>query len=525
MKTRNATLLGLIALVAALAALAGIATAGGSGHGSGSDESDHTDRSAELRKGVSFGEIKRHLERFQTIADANGGNRAAGFPGFDASANYVAWRLQKAGWDVERQSFEFDVFFQDEPTVFEQISPDAATYVEDTDYSTMEFSGSGDVTGELVAIDLQVPPPAEPGSTSGCEAADFVGSGVAGEIALMQRGSCDFRVKVDNAAAAGAAGAVIFNEGQPGRTDVVFGTLGGPNAAIPAVDTSFDLGVDLSNGVNDGATGTTVHIKTVTRSERRTAQNVIAETRRGDPDDVVMAGAHLDSVDEGPGINDNGSGSATLIEVAEQISEQRIRPENKLRFAWWGAEEQGLVGSTEYVAGLTEEEGADIALYLNFDMIGSPNFARLIYDGNGSKFGLVGPDGSGAIERTFQRYFDAQDLASGQTAFDGRSDYKPFIDVGIPAGGLFTGAEGVKTEAQQQVYGGTEGEAFDPCYHQACDDIDNISRRGLRQMSDAVAHAVHHYAFNLKFIPRPARATARHGRVTHSKYLGEMLRK
>ena len=157
-------------------------------------------------------------------------------------------------------------------------------------------------------------------------------------------------------------------------------------------------------------------------------------------------------------------------------------------------------------------------------MIASPNFARLIYDGNGSAFDVPGPDGSGAIERTFQRYFDRSDLASGQTAFDGRSDYGPFIAVGIPAGGLFTGAENVKTEAEAALYGGTAGEAFDPCYHQACDDIENISERGLNQMSDAVAHAVNYYAYSLKFIPRPTEAPkAKHKRAYKSKYLGDSL--
>ena len=149
---------------------------------------------------------------------------------------------------------------------------------------------------------------------------------------------------------------------------------------------------------------------------------------------------------------------------------------------------------------LDEYSAADIALYLNFDMIGSPNFARFIYDGNGSAFGQSGPPGSDTIERAFQRYFEEKGLASGQTAFDGRSDYLPFIEVGIPAGGLFTGAEGIKTEHQQAVYGGTDGEAFDPCYHAACDDISNVSKRALEQMTDAVAHSVHKFAFDLKFV-------------------------
>ena len=442
----------------------------------------------------------------QEIADANGGNRASGFPGHDASADYVARTLDRAGWEVSTQEFDFDVFFQDAPTTFEQISPNPRDLRRGRGLRDLGVLGQRQ-HDRRAGRDRPDDPAWSRGehSNSGCEPSDFDGTGVAGKIALMQRGTCTFRDKVDNAAAAGAAGAVLFNEGQPGRTDVIFATLGGPNAAIPTVDTSFALGSEFANGVTTGATGVTVHIQTTTHSENRTTENVIAETKGGDPDNVVMAGAHLDSVQAGPGINDNGSGSATLIEIARQISKLKIKPENKLRFAWWGAEEEGLVGSTHYVSGLTEEEGAKIALYLNFDMIASPNFARLIYDGNGSAFDVPGPDGSGAIERTFQRYFDRSDLASGQTAFDGRSDYGPFIEVGIPAGGLFTGAEDVKTEAEAALYGGTAGEAFDPCYHQACDDIENICERGLNQMSDAVAHAMHYYAYSLKFIPRPPR--------------------
>jgi Zn-dependent M28 family amino/carboxypeptidase len=179
-----------------------------------------------------------------------------------------------------------------------------------------------------------------------------------------------------------------------------------------------------------------------------------------------------------------------------------IEPNNKVRFAFWGAEEAGLLGSQHYIDSLTEEAGAKIALYLNFDMIGSPNFARFIYDGNGSAFPEVGggPPGSDAIERAFQRYFENKGLATVQTAFDGRSDYQGFIDVGIPAGGLFTGAEGHKTEQEAQLFGGTAGEAYDPCYHQACDDIDNVSKRALGQMSDAVAHVVYTFAMSTRSV-------------------------
>ena len=519
------TLVGVVALLAAAIALTSSASAERGAKATATGASDFQG-SAPLRRALTVDGITKHLEKLQAIADAHDGTRAAGFAGFNNSAGYVTRVLERAGWNVEVQPFDFDFFFQDAPTLFRQLSPDPQTYVEDVDYATTEFSGSGDVRGNLVAVDLTIPPTPEPTSDSGCEPADFNGLNITGKVALIQRGTCDFRVKVDNAADAGAVGVVLFNEGQPGRTDIINGTLGGPNAAIPTVDTSFALGSELANGATNGPTGVRVQIRTITHSEVRPTKNVIAETLTGDPDNVVMAGAHLDSVLAGPGINDNGSGSAALVEIARQISRLEIEPEQKLRFAWWSAEEEGLVGSTEYVSELNNAQAENIALYLNFDMIASPNFARFIFDGNGSAFGTPGPEGSDAIERTFERYFDRVNLASGQTAFDGRSDYGPFTAVGIPAGGLFTGAEDVKTEAEQAAYGGTAGEAFDPCYHSACDDIENISVRGLNQMSDAAAHAINHYAFSLNFIPRPTGTSAAGAeQATQGKYLGDALRK
>jgi Zn-dependent M28 family amino/carboxypeptidase len=203
-----------------------------------------------------------------------------------------------------------------------------------------------------------------------------------------------------------------------------------------------------------------------------------------------VVGAHLDSVTAGPGINDNGSGTSTILEIAEEMAELGIRNRQKLRFAFWGAEEPGLFGSEHYVESLSDAELGTIYANLNFDMVGSPNYVRFVYDGDGSDTPTAGPPGSAQIEAIFNNYFAGQGLASDPTAFDGRSDYGPFIAVGIPAGGLFTGAEGIKTPEQAQVYGGTAGVAYDPCYHQACDTINNVSTKALSEMGDATAHAV-----------------------------------
>jgi Zn-dependent M28 family amino/carboxypeptidase len=437
-----------------------------------------------LREAVTLEGVQAHLEEFQDIATENGGTRVAGSPGYDASAAYVGGLLAAAGYDVTYQPFQFAFFQELAAPELEQTTPNPEVYVEDTDFATMEYSESGDVTAAVQAVDLLLPPVG--GSTSGCEADDFTGF-TAGNIALIQRGTCAFVVKAENAEVAGAVGVIIFNEGNTEeRSGLLFGTLGAPGIGIPVVGTTFQLGVDLNAAIGDGLI---IHLFTSTESEIRDTVNVIAETPTGRDDRVVVVGAHLDSVPEGPGINDNGSGSAVILEIALQMAALDIQPRNTVRFAFWGAEESNLVGSTYYVDQLSKRDIKNIAVNLNFDMVGSPNFVRFVYDGDGSATGTAGPNGSKVVENVFLDYFGSQGLATEPTAFDGRSDYGPFIAVGIPAGGLFTGAEGIKTADEAAIYGGTAGDAYDPCYHQACDTILNISDEALDQMADAAAHA------------------------------------
>ncbi|MBY8874909.1 M20/M25/M40 family metallo-hydrolase [Micromonospora sp. PLK6-60] len=269
-------------------------------------------------------------------------------------------------------------------------------------------------------------------------------------------------------------------ETNPDRYELFAGTLGGP-VGIPAVSVSFDRGVQFAT-----TAGLVVRITADTQSEIRTTENVIAQTRTGRTDNVVMAGAHLDSVPEGSGYNDNGSGSAALLEVALQMA--KVKPNNAVRFAWWGAEEGGLLGSNHYVAELTDEQIADIALYLNFDMVGSPNYVFGVYDGDDSaqSGSGPGPEGSAQIEALFEQFYASRKLATVPSDFTGRSDYGPFIAAGvdIPAGGLFTGAEGVKTAEEAKLFGGVAGESYDPCYHQACD-----SRTPVADGADAALYA------------------------------------
>ncbi len=261
------------------------------------------------------------------------------------------------------------------------------------------------------------------------------------------------------------------------------------NLTVPLVGASFDQGVALSGA------GSEAFIK-VDPPVQMIQYNVIAELPGRNDSNVVMVGAHLDSVQAGPGVQDNGSGSAAILEVAVQMA--KVQPWNTVRFAWWGGEESGLVGSTAYVNGLTQEEQDNIALYLNFDMIGSPNYVFFIYDGDDSD-GVgagPGPQGSAEIEAFFESFYEGIGEFYKGTDFSGRSDYGPFIAVGIPAGGLFTGAEGVKTPEEAFVWGGTVGDQYDPCYHLACDTFDNISLHALDINSDAVAAATLQFSMN-----------------------------
>lgn len=447
-----------------------------------------------LRKAVTTTGIYEHLSALQQIADENGGNRVSGFPAYNKSVDYAEERLTAAGYDVTVQPFDFPFNADRTPPVFRQTAPTATTYVDGTDFASMTYSGTGDVTAAVTAVDLVVPAPGPSnGNTSGCESTDFT-TFPAGNIALIQRGTCTFRQKAENAQAGGAAAVIVMNEGQPGRTSAVAGTLSSPGVTIPVIGTTFAIGDDLRNNALSGPTGSDARVRVDRVNETRTTYNVLAETPTGDPDNVIVVGAHLDSVPRGPGINDNGSGSAGILEIAESIAARDITPRNKIRFALWGAEEFGLLGSRHYVGQLSAAEKEAIALNLNFDMIGSPNYVRFVYDGDNSKYPVGpgsadGPQGSGEIERVFHDYFEGVGLASSETPFSGRSDYGPFIEQGIPAGGLFTGAEGIKTADEADIYGGQAGVAYDSCYHLACDTIDNVNRQGIDEMADAAAHA------------------------------------
>jgi Zn-dependent M28 family amino/carboxypeptidase len=456
-------------------------------------EPDGSALAKKLVKAVSADSVNRHLIAFQRLSDRNGGTRAVGTPGYEASVEYVAGKLRGAGFDVTTPEFTYPVQVTDAATA----KVGSATY----EAIPMELSPQtpvGGITGPLRAVPED--------ATPGCEATDFAGQDFTGSIALVRRGACTFDVKHRNAAAAGAIGVIVANNTAGPLSGV---TLGQPGLVPTGGVTQAD-GTALF-----GSAGQTVTLDMRYHEDLKVARNVIAQTKTGRKDNVVMAGSHLDSVETGAGINDNGSGSAALLETAIQLG-AKPKVSNAVRFAWWGAEELGLIGSTEYVRALTFEQQLDIALYLNFDMVASPNAAYFVYDGDDSDAvgAGAGPYGSAQIEKAFVDYLKAgKNVETEGTDFSGRSDYGEFIAVGIPAGGLFTGAEGVKTPEQAAKWGGTAGVAYDKCYHQACDNLGNLDRVALDRNADAIAWVTASYGVSTEDVngvpPRTKRAEAR----------------
>lgn len=446
-----------------------------------------------LVKQVTANGANRHLIALQRIAAQNGGTRAVDDgqigstgAGYEASVDYVVGRLEDWGYTVETPEFTYQVVDSDATS----LTVGADSY----DINKLRESIDtpiGGLSGPLVVV------PEDP--TTGCEATDFDSADYVGAIALIRRGGCSFELKGLNAAAAGAIAAVISNNVPGPLTNGTIGSTG----PIPVGGISQQDGTTLAASSGEAA-------NVEMRSKNVTARNVIAQTNTGRSDNVVMLGAHLDSVQAGPGLNDNGSGTAALLELANKLG-PNAKVTNAVRFAWWGAEELGLLGSTYYVDNLGFEQQLDISMYLNFDMIGSPNAGYFVYDGDDSDAEGAGPGpyGSQQIEKTFTDFFaDRLDVPTQGTDFDGRSDYGQFIAVGIPAGGLFTGAEGLKTAEQAELWGGTSGIAYDPCYHAACDNLGNVDRKALDRNLDATAWATGIYGYSTQDINGvPARDT------------------
>jgi Zn-dependent M28 family amino/carboxypeptidase len=437
-----------------------------------------------LRAAVTVTGIRRHLAALQAVAERHGGNRAAGTPGYDASVAYVAAQLQAAGYRPQLQRFEVATVRDNRPPVLEVPGGAGATLRAGTDYRSFGFSGNGEATGPVRAVDLGSP-------TSGCQPADFAGF-PRGSVAVLARGGCAFRVKAEQAQRAGAVAGLLFDPDRPGPAGLLAGTLGGAGISIPVLATTREA----SRRLVAAGPGQRVRVSVDASSTAQPTSNLVAELAGVRGDRVVMVGAHLDSVAAGPGLNDNASGSATVLELARQLAGSR--PHHTIRFAWWGGEELGLLGSRHYLASLDQARRQQLAVYLNLDMLGSPNFRRLVYDGD--RRGA--PPGSKAVEQVLTEQLRSQGLAVGETTLAEGSDHAPFAAAGIPVGGLFSGAGEAKDARERAAYGGTAGAPADPCYHRRCDDLDNLDLAVLDQLADATAHAVASFARDLSRVDR-----------------------
>ena len=468
-----------LALAAACAATLAFAPAA-SAHGV--NDSPRDPEAKRFVNNVSVPSIVKHQVALQTIASLNDNTREVFSPGYTASLDYVVNTLKAAGYSPKVTQFNYPFWNETKPAVLNwnngtpPKSYKPGTAVDDgspnVDFITMANSPTKEIVNTAVIPVNNVVDPPTGGSAAGCAAEDYPAA-VAGKVALVQRGTCPFVDKWALAQAAGAVGVIIYNEGNgAARQNPIF-VDNQIDATIPAVISSYSLGNDLLQAYKAGQ-NPRVDFKVYGTFTDRFLPQVIAETKEGDKNNVVVVGAHLDSRPEGPGINDDGSGTASLLAMAQEVARGHYNLRQKIRFAWWGAEENGLVGSTYYAHNLSDAEAAKIDVMLDYDMLASPNYVRFVYDGDGSEPGnedFAGPPGSGKVESVFDDWFKANGMPSDRVPFDGRSDYVGFTDRGIPAGGVFAGAEGEKTEEQAAIYGGAAHSWYDPCYHQLCDNL------------------------------------------------------
>lgn len=435
-----------------------------------------TDPASALAGKVTADGMYAHLQAFADIATANGNSRADGTPGYDASVDYVSRVLRDKGFDVATP--EFDRLVMSDPGK-PTLSVGGRSFPVDQ-ASLLAVTAPGGLTAVTK----------RPQKPAGCSAADYRGADVAGAIAVVDNTACSVVAKQNAAIDAGAVGLLVVSDtAMPGLfTPGYYQQLTRPVAII-----GKDVDAQLRR------TSATVRLTLDARSATVKSRNVVAQTKTGNAHNVVVVGAHLDSAPHSPGINDNASGVAAVLETAAQLGSSPAVP-NAVRFTFWGSQEAGLEGATKYVASLGPDGVRDIALYMNFDSIGSTNAGFFTYDGDQS--GPPNPDlpasrvppGSAGIERTLSGYLNLAGVRPADMPLSRASDYSPFLTAGVPIGGITTGASQRKTEVQARLWGGRAGAPFDPGYGTPRDTIDNVDRRTLSITGPAVAFAVGTYA-------------------------------
>ncbi|KAF1734853.1 putative lipoprotein aminopeptidase LpqL [Beauveria bassiana] len=416
---------------------------------------------------IKVGELQNVLWHLQKIGRDNGGNRAHGLPGFKASRDFVLERVSK------RFGKRLDTYVQEFNHTFSQVrkielkGPDD----EPVDVYALQYVSATPLPGGATGSLLDTPVDDERGSM--CFPEQWNGVNATGKIVLLKRGTCAIADKLKLARQHGALAAVLYHNAPGTPTSA---TLGASNLGllVPVGLVSRDVGEAWRTRLAAGEDlRVTLIIDAVT--EPRPGWNIISETKQGDPDNVVMLGAHLDSVQPGPGINDDGSGTAALLEIATSF-QKYTGFKNKIRFAWWGAEELGLIGSLYYTAHLSDAEKDKIKFYFNYDMIASPEPKFVVYaDNDAHEYGAV----------PLYDYLKEAGATPEYAKFGSSSDYVGFLKAGIPSSGIFTGA----------------GAPFDKCYHLLCDNLDNINWDAYEKNAKAAAHVAAEFALNLEGVP------------------------
>ncbi|WP_344751133.1 M28 family peptidase, partial [Micromonospora olivasterospora] len=430
-----------------------------------------------LAAAVTGADVHRHLAALQLIADASGGDRAYNRIGFTRSAEYVSTLLRAAGYRVVEQPVPYTDF----DVTTERLRVDG-TAVTDVPVLMTRFTPSTPAEG----IDAPVVAPIA--GRTGCDPADYDGVGAAGAVVVVARAACGYTRQQQVAAGVGARAVLLYYVTPSPANNYRFHAFAPEAFTVPVASVSQRDGEELARASRAG--GARAHLTLRAQAVERTTVNLLAETAGGDPDNVVLLGAHLDSVTEAPGINDNGAMAATVLQVALALAGRQHAVTNKVRFAWWGAEEMVNVGSEHYVSTLSADERRRVAAVLNGELIASPNYARFVWD--------RGSGGGHVLAGLFAGYFDRRGLPYERTAPESvGSDHLAFEAVGIPTGGIDGGNLGVKTPAQQARFGGQAGQMFDHCYHQPCDRLGSLNRQALDTDVPAVAWVLGRLAENV----------------------------
>ncbi|RYP00488.1 hypothetical protein DL764_006509 [Monosporascus ibericus] len=439
--------------------------------------------SEELQAKITKDNLLARAEELYEIAklsedEYNHPTRVIGSHGHLGTLMYVSSAIAKLGdyYSLSNQSFSAVTgrVFESRLVIGNEV-PKSATPLQ----LTPPTKDKQPVHGDLILVENE-----------GCDLSDYPAN-LTGNIAFILRGSCPYGAKSELAGKAGAVAAVVYNYDE----DEVHGTLSSPS---PDHVATFSLsGKEAQPVLKKLKQGQGVDAIAYIDAEVTTTMtaNIIAQTMGGDQDNCVMLGAHSDSVTAGPGINDDGSGSLSLLEVATHLAGYSVN--NCVRFAWWSGEEEGLLGSDYYVSVLPKEENLKIRLFMDYDMMGSPNFAYQIYNATN----VVHPVGSQELRDLYVDWYKTHNLNYTFIPFDGRSDYDGFIRNGIPGGGIATGAEGIKTNVEETMFGGKAGDWYDPCYHQICDDVGNVNLTAWETNTRLIAHSVATYAVSFKGFP------------------------